>query len=108
MYQDKSFRAKPLDDIIDELDKVIAAGGGTYVRDVFLADGDAMTLPTPLLEQILDAINERFPRVRRISSYCLPRNIRGKSVEGLTKLKSKGLSLVYVGCESGSDAGKMK
>lgn len=103
MYQDKSFRAKPIDDIIDELDKVLSAGGARHVRDVFLADGDAMTLPTGMLEQILDAIHERFPRVRRISSYCLPRNIRGKSVESLAKLKSKGLSLVYVGCESGSD-----
>lgn len=34
---------------------------------------------------------------------CLPRNVRGKSVEALSKLREKGLSLVYVGCESGSD-----
>ena len=103
MYQDKSFRARPLVDIIHELDQVVSAGGAKHVRDVFLADGDAMTLPTGILEQILDAINERFPRIRRVSSYCLPRNIRGKSVNALSKLKSKGLSLVYVGCESGSD-----
>jgi len=104
MYQDKNFRARPMDDIIDELDKVVAAGGARHVRDVFLADGDAMTLPTSFLEYILDAIHERFPRVRRVSSYCLPRNIRGKTVDSLSKLKSKGLSLVYVGCESGSDS----
>ena len=103
MYQEKTFRARPLDEIVSELDKVVAAGGGLHVRDVFLADGDAMTLPTGALEQILDAIRERFPRVRRISSYCLPRNVRGKSVEALSKLRGKGLSLVYVGCESGSD-----
>ena len=103
MYQDKSFRARSIDDIIVELDKVVDAGGAKFVRGVFLADGDAMTLPTGILEQILDAIHARFPRVRRVSSYCLPRNIRGKSVDALSKLKSKGLSLVYVGCESGSD-----
>lgn len=103
MYQDKSFRARPIHDLLDELDKVVEAGGARHVRDVFLADGDAMTLPTKHLEQILDAINERFPRVRRVSSYCLPRNVRGKTVDALSKLKSKGLSLVYVGCESGSD-----
>ena len=104
MYQDKSFRVRPIDDIIDELDKIIAVGGASYVRDVFLADGDAMTLPTGMLETILDVIQERLPKVRRISSYCLPRNIRGKSVDSLKKLRSKGLSLVYVGCESGDDA----
>eukprot|EP00571_Detonula_confervacea_P006857 CAMPEP_0172316310 /NCGR_PEP_ID=MMETSP1058-20130122/27753_1 /TAXON_ID=83371 /ORGANISM="Detonula confervacea, Strain CCMP 353" /LENGTH=272 /DNA_ID=CAMNT_0013030587 /DNA_START=328 /DNA_END=1146 /DNA_ORIENTATION=+ len=103
MYQDKSFRARSIDDIIDELDQVVEAGGARHVRDVFLADGDAMTLPTGILVQILDAINERFPRIRRVSSYCLPRNVRGKSVDALSKLHSKGLSLVYVGCESGSD-----
>jgi len=103
MYQDKEFRARPIDDIIKEMDQVVKAGGARHVRDVFLADGDAMTLPTGRLVQILDAINDRFPRVRRVSSYCLPRNIRRKSVESLAKLKSKGLSLVYVGCESGSD-----
>lgn len=103
MYQDKSFHTKPIKDIMHELDKVVSAGGASYVRDVFLADGDAMTLPTNQLIFILDAIHERFPNVRRISSYCLPRNIRGKSIESLMKLKAKGLSLVYVGCESGDD-----
>ena len=103
MYQGKDFRAKPIDAISREIDNVVAAGGADYVREVFLADGDAMTLPTGQLEHILDAINERLPRVRRISSYCLPRNIRGKSLEALSKLRSKGLSLVYVGCESGDD-----
>lgn len=104
MYQDKTFRARPLSDIEKELDQVVRLGGAQYVKDVFLADGDAMTLPTKSLEKVLDAIHERLPRVRRISSYCLPRNISGKSVESLTKLKDKGLSLVYVGCESGDDA----
>jgi radical SAM superfamily enzyme YgiQ (UPF0313 family) len=103
MYQDKTFKARPIDEIIAEIDRVKNLGGAEYVRDVFLADGDAMTLPTGALEKILDAIYERLPRVRRVSSYCLPRNIRGKSVAALTKLREKGLSLVYIGCESGDD-----
>ena len=103
MYQGKSFRVRPIEDIVGELDRVVTAGGAPYVRDVFLADGDAMMLPTGRLMQILDAIRDRFPKVRRISSYCLPRNLRSKSIDALSKLKSKGLSLVYVGCESGDD-----
>ena len=103
MYQEKTFRAKPIADIAQDLDDVVASGAADYVRDVFLADGDAMTLPTGQLEHILELIKDRLPRVRRISSYCLPRNIRGENVEALTKLRSKGLSLVYVGCESGDD-----
>ena len=41
--------------------------------------------------------------VRRISSYCLPRNVRSKSVADLTGLREAGLSLAYVGAESGDD-----
>jgi radical SAM superfamily enzyme YgiQ (UPF0313 family) len=103
MYQSKSFRAKPLDQIEQELQRVRQAGGAPHVRDVFLADGDAMALPAGKLMAILDLIHQYLPKVRRISSYCLPRNIRYTSVEYLTKLREKGLSLVYVGCESGDD-----
>lgn len=105
MYQDKQFRARPLSDIIEELHAVADAGGAPYVRDVFLADGDAMTLPTHRLASILDAIFEILPNVRRVSSYCLPRNIRGKSTEDLSVLRGKGLALVYVSCESGDENG---
>jgi radical SAM superfamily enzyme YgiQ (UPF0313 family) len=44
-----------------------------------------------------------MPTVRRISSYCLPRNVRNKSVEDLRALRAAGLSLAYVGAESGDD-----
>ena len=62
-----------------------------------------MTLPTEKLKDLLDAINKRLPHVRRISSDCLASNVRGKSAEALSILRSNGLSLVYVGCESGDD-----
>ena len=38
-----------------------------------------------------------------MSSYCLPRNLRKKSVEEIKELAALGLSLVYVGAESGDD-----
>jgi wyosine [tRNA(Phe)-imidazoG37] synthetase (radical SAM superfamily) len=101
MYQTKTYRAKPLDQIEEEI-KAFAREGGN-VRDVFLADGDAMTLPTKHLLTLLDRIHTHLPQVRRVSSYCLPRNLMYKSVEDLSALKEAGLSLVYVGCESGND-----
>jgi radical SAM superfamily enzyme YgiQ (UPF0313 family) len=70
---------------------------------VFLADGDATVLPTRRLLAVLAAIREHLPGVRRISSYCLPRNLRKKSVEELKELAGAGLKLVYVGAESGDD-----
>jgi radical SAM superfamily enzyme YgiQ (UPF0313 family) len=41
--------------------------------------------------------------VQRVSSYCLPRNLKNKTVEELAELRELGLSLMYIGCESGDD-----
>lgn len=73
------------------------------VQRVFLGDGDAMVLSTRRLVTLLDAIKTHLPKVRRISSYCLPRNLRQKTVQELQALREAGLSLVYVGAESGDD-----
>jgi radical SAM superfamily enzyme YgiQ (UPF0313 family) len=76
---------------------------GDGVKRIFLADGDAMSLSTRRLKTVLEAIGRHLPGVRRVSSYCLPRNVRKKSVEELRELRALGLSLVYVGAESGDD-----
>jgi arginine repressor len=73
------------------------------VQRVFLADGDALVLPTRRLLNILRAIGEHMPEVDRVSSYCLPRNLRKKSVEELKELADAGLKMAYVGAESGDD-----
>ncbi|NDP40249.1 MAG: radical SAM protein [Rhodoferax sp.] len=73
------------------------------VQRVFLGDGDALALSTRRLMTVLAAIKAHLPRVRRISSYCLPRNLRQKTVSELQELREAGLSLAYVGAESGDD-----
>ncbi len=76
---------------------------GTQVQRVFLGDGDAMALSTRRLMDVLQAIRTHLPAVRRVSSYCLPRNVRNKSVAELTELRQMGLTLAYIGAESGDD-----
>ena len=98
----KKFRARPEDEVLGS----IRHSGELYgngVRRVFLADGDALVLPTRRLLAILQAIRRHLPAVHRVSSYCLPRNLRKKSVEELRELAEAGLKLVYVGAESGDD-----
>ncbi len=97
----KKFRSTPQAEIDAGLAEIAAAG--TPVRRIFLADGDAMTLSVRRLKAILESINRHLPDVQRVASYCLPRNIRKKSVEELAELRTMGLSLFYVGCESGDD-----
>jgi radical SAM superfamily enzyme YgiQ (UPF0313 family) len=101
----KRFRLKPQAQIEAELAavaKALPVAGAAPLR-VFLADGDAMTLSFRRLERILQAIRRHLPGVQRVSSYCLPRNLRHKTVEQLAALKNLGLELFYVGCESGDD-----
>jgi radical SAM superfamily enzyme YgiQ (UPF0313 family) len=97
----KRFRLKPQAEIEQELDGV--AQSGVPVRRIFLADGDAMTLSVRRLRRILEAIRTRLPGVERVSTYCLPRNLRHKSAAELDQLRELGLTLFYVGCESGDD-----
>lgn len=98
----KKFRAR---DEAEVLESIRRCGElfGERVRRVFLADGDAMVLPTRRLLALLNAIRTHLPAVHRVSSYCLPRNLRKKSVAELTELAAAGLKLVYVGAESGDD-----
>lgn len=98
----KRFRAREESEVLASIDRC-AEEFGEQVRRVFLADGDALVLSTRRLLNVLEAIRIRLPSVHRISSYCLPRNLRKKSVAELTELAQAGLALVYVGAESGDD-----
>ena len=97
----KKFSVKPSEQLIQELQQ--AARSGFPVRRVFLADGDAITLSFRRLKEILLLIHQYLPDVQRVSSYCLPRNLKNKTVEELAELEQLGLKLMYVGCESGDD-----
>jgi len=103
MYTDprKRFRLKDQEDIDRELEEVAAEN--VPIRRIFLADGDAMTLSFRRLRGILESIERHLPGVQRVASYCLPRNLRNKTVEELAELAAMKLSLFYVGCESGDD-----
>ena len=97
----KRFKPKAQDEIERELQAVVNMG--FPVRRIFLADGDAMALSYRRLRAILEAIQAALPTIQRVSAYCLPRNLKSKSVEQLADLKALGLELLYVGCESGDD-----
>ncbi|MEM5536184.1 radical SAM protein [Neptuniibacter pectenicola] len=97
----KKFKPKAQADIVEDLQR--CALSLTSVRRVFLADGDAMALSFDRLKSILLAIKQYLPSVSRVSSYCLPRNLKNKTVEELAELRRLGLVLLYVGAESGND-----
>ena len=98
----KRFRARKEAEVLESIRRC-GERFGAEARRVFLADGDALVLPTRRLLGILAAIRTHLPAVRRISSYCLPRNLRRKSAAELGELAAAGLTLAYVGAESGDD-----
>lgn len=98
----KAFRARGEDEVLESIRQVGATYGG-QIRRIFLADGDALVLPTRRLLNILAAIRQHLPSVHRVSSYCLARNLKKKSVAELDALREAGLSMVYLGAESGDD-----
>jgi len=96
----KKFRARDEAEVLAEIQR---CGEQLIVQRIFLADGDALVLPTRRLLAILEAIRQHMPQVERVSSYCLPRNLRKKSVDELKELADAGLKMAYVGAESGDD-----
>jgi radical SAM superfamily enzyme YgiQ (UPF0313 family) len=98
----KAFRARDEAEVMAAI-RQTGERYGDQVRRIFLADGDALMLPTRRLLTVLEAIRTHLPAVHRVSSYCLPRNLSKKSVDELTELRSAGLSMAYVGAESGDD-----
>ncbi len=98
----KKFVARGEDEVLESIRRT-GERYGDQIRRVFLADGDALVLPTRRLLAILDAIRTHLPAVRRISSYCLPRNLRKKAQSEIDELAAAGLKMVYVGAESGDD-----
>jgi len=101
MYKSKSYRARPLDEVCAEIDEM--ARRFAHTDRVFLADGDALVLPTDHLVALLDHLAKSFPNLTRVSCYATPKNLIDKPHEELTLLRSKGLKLVYLGIESGSN-----
>lgn len=102
MYRDQHYTARPA----EAVSRDIATAGREWpaAQRVFLADGDALALPTDRLLELLDELHASLPRLGRVACYATPGNLRQKSVEELTQLREAGLKLLYLGIESGSDA----
>lgn len=101
MYKEKRFALRPLEEVLEDFH--IARQTYRNVDKVFLADGDALVRKASELYTILDTIRELFPECQRVTSYASPASIRIRTDEELRTLREKGLTMVYMGLESGSD-----
>ncbi|MCC7140424.1 MAG: radical SAM protein [Planctomycetes bacterium] len=99
MYRHKDFAARPLPEVLADVE----AAGRAYpeTRRVFLMDGDAMTLATSRLVPVLDALGRAFPALARVGSYVNAISVLRKSDAELASLRERKLSIGYLGLETG-------
>ena len=99
MYRNQDFRERDLAEVLED----IATAGQAYptATKVFIGDGDALVMGVDRWRTILEAIRAAFPHLRRVSCYATAQNVLEKSEDELRQLREAGLSLLYIGPESG-------
>jgi radical SAM superfamily enzyme YgiQ (UPF0313 family) len=102
MYRSKTFRVRDLSETLADIGEA-GQSFGRNVSKVFVADGDALVLDLDHWEAILTACGEAFPRLKRVSAYATAMNVNEKRPEELRRLRELGLSLLYMGPETGDD-----
>jgi radical SAM superfamily enzyme YgiQ (UPF0313 family) len=100
-YKNVRFRIKDAASI--QQDIIFASRYCKNQKRVFLADGDALNIPTARLVEIFSSIRQNLPWVNRINLYGNAKSILRKSVDELKRLKGLGLDRIYMGLESGHD-----
>jgi radical SAM superfamily enzyme YgiQ (UPF0313 family) len=102
MYREKQFRVRELSETLSDL-RTAAKVTSRRIDKIFVADGDALVLDLPHWREILDNARAELPLLTRVSCYATADNILNKSTTELQELRERGLSLLYIGPESGDD-----
>lgn len=97
------FSMRPIEEIIEDIEKQAQFYKGKKIISCFLQDGDALVLKTDYLLRILETIHQYFPDIQYITSYARADSITRKSPSELRILREAGLNHIYSGIETGSD-----
>ena len=101
MFKDKKFRVRNLEEVLEDL--AWARRRYSRVERMFLCDGDALALSNKRLMPILEYISDNFPECERVTIYGRATDVLKKTDEEMRELYEAGLTMVYLGAESGSD-----
>lgn len=101
MYKDKKFRVRSMSEIKADIKMAKAHYGD--LEKVFLCDGDAISLETDMLLEIINDLYAAFPSLRHVGSYVGPQSTLSKSSSELGALRAAGLTKAYLGVETGDD-----
>jgi radical SAM superfamily enzyme YgiQ (UPF0313 family) len=73
------------------------------MKSIFLQDADSMSMQTADLVEVLNYAREKFPSVKRITTYSRAKSVSRKGPEELAEIRAAGLDRIHIGMESGSD-----
>ncbi len=96
----QDYAIRPLEDVLKEID--LKADQGYHGYPVFLAGGNPTSAPTEYLVQIIKYVRLKLRDVVRVSCYAKALDILRKTDDELKQLADAGLTIVYMGLESGS------
>jgi len=72
-------------------------------ENVFLQDANSLIMKTADLVSVLTFLKGKFPKIKRITSYCRSHTAARKTVQDFKQFREAVLSRIHVGMESGSD-----
>lgn len=87
---------------ISELERRIALWLQRGGEHVFLQDADSLIVPAHRVVPILKHLYEKFPSIKRVTTYARSRTLSAKTLDQLKSLKEAGLTRIHVGVESGA------
>lgn len=99
MYIDKKYHVRKMEDIKQDISMAKQYYGD--LEKVFLADGDALAMDTADLLEILELLYKTFSSLKHVGIYASPDTILAKEMSELTALKAAGMTIAYLGVETG-------
>ncbi|MGI6227590.1 MAG: radical SAM protein [Peptococcales bacterium] len=100
MYKTKKYRVKTPQEIQEHLDR--AKRKFPHATKIFLADGNVLAMDALELKNLVERLYIEFPYLERVTSYAGPKDILAKTENELRELRKAGLTMLYLGVESGN------
>ena len=102
LFKGTRFSIRSVEDIKKDIIAAKNYYNGAPIETCFLQDGDSFAMGTDNLLEVLRALKDSFPSLKRISSYGRAQTMMRKSVAEMQELCDAGLNMLYSGLESGS------
>jgi radical SAM superfamily enzyme YgiQ (UPF0313 family) len=102
IYKQTRFGRRPVEDILRDIDRAAEYHGDVF-QTAFIQDANSLVMKTDELVKVISHLKEKFPGVRRVTSYARARTAARKSLDELNQLHQAGLTRLHIGLESGYD-----